>query len=237
MVDWMKQINAPSTTTADIFAGDIMNNIMQYYNDIDLAAGGDPAGVVSIATETRFASGKLVIWDLNKDHYVTLESPNFAENKTINLPSTMTTTDEIVLEDAGAQLTQKTIPTNLNVLNHSTTNAAGDILKGNGTSYQRLPRGTANQVLAVNSGGTDVAWSSFDSERVGKSTASGNGSATVFNISHGLGTNPTYAWINCSSLINTFTYATNSTNIVVTFTPTPPPSGTSNVIIYWRVVA
>jgi hypothetical protein len=40
------------------------------------------------------------------------------------------------------------------------TNAAGDLLKGNGTKYVRFPRGAAGQVLAVNSGGTDLEWSS-----------------------------------------------------------------------------
>jgi hypothetical protein len=303
MVNWLKQISVPATTTTDIFAGDVMNWIIQYHDDIDLAAG-DPNGIVSIATETRFTSSKFVMWDFNKDHFITITSPNYAENKTLNLPSTMATTDEIVLEDTGAQLTNKTIPVNLNALNHSTTNAAGDILKGNGTSLQILPRGSANQVLAVNAGGTDIAWAAaagdvllnanqtlttktinatnntitdtsialgdlfasngtkfvrrpkgtglqvlrtnsgatdiewatLDNERVGKSTASGNASTTVFNIAHGVGANPTYAFVNCSSLVNTFTYVTNSTNIVVTFT-TAPPTGTNNVIIYWRVVA
>ena len=31
-------------------------------------------------------------------------------------------------------------------------------MKGNGTAFARLARGTANQVLQVNSGGSDVAW-------------------------------------------------------------------------------
>ena len=48
--------------------------------------------------------------------------------------------------------------TDFNTLKDSTTNAAGDILKGNGTKYVRFARGTANQVLAVNSGGTDLQW-------------------------------------------------------------------------------
>ena len=47
--------------------------------------------------------------------------------------------------------------TDINTL-YANTNAAGDLLKSNGTKYVRLPRGTANQVLAVNSGGTDIAW-------------------------------------------------------------------------------
>ena len=162
MVNWLKQISIPATTTSDIFAGDVMNWIIQYHDDTDLAAG-DPNGIVSIATETRFTSSKLAMWDLNKDHVVTIASPNYAESKIINLPSTLATSDEFVFEDAGAQLTQKTIPVNLNVLNHSTTNAAGDILKGNGTSLQILPRGSNGQVLT--STGSDVAWAGSSRRR------------------------------------------------------------------------
>lgn len=157
MVNWLKQITLPAMTTSDIFAGDVMNWVVQYHDDIDLAAG-DPNGIASIATETRFTSGKLVMWDLNKDHVIDFLVPNYSEDKTINLPSTLGSTDELVFEDAGATLTTKTISIDLNIINHSTTNAAGDILKGNGSFLQRLPRGSANQVLAVNSGGTDIAW-------------------------------------------------------------------------------
>ena len=182
--------------------------------------------------------------------------------------------------------------TDINTL-YASTNAAGDILKSNGTKYVRLPRGTANQVLAVNSGGTDVAWvtggggsttldgltdvaitsaargdiiardatqyvnkakgtalqilrtnsaatdiewATLDNERVGKSQANGNASTTVFNIAHGVGSNPTYAFVNCSSQTIDFTYTTDATNIVVTFA-SAPASGTNNVVMYWRVVA
>ena len=35
---------------------------------------------------------------------------------------------------------------------------AGDLLKNNGTKFVRMPRGTANQVLRVNSAGTDLEY-------------------------------------------------------------------------------
>ena len=60
--------------------------------------------------------------------------------------------------DAVETVTNKTFSTNLNTLNHSTTNVAGDILKGNGTKFDRFAKGTANQYLKVNSGGTDLEW-------------------------------------------------------------------------------
>lgn len=132
-------------------------------------------------------------------------------------------------------LTNKTVNTTDNSIT-ATSQAVGDILANNGTKFIRKQRGTSLQILRTNSGATDIEWAALDNERVGKSVASGNNTTTIFNIAHGVGANPTYAFAQCSSLVNTFTYVTNSTNIVVTFT-TAPPSGTNNVIIYWRVVA
>ena len=51
--------------------------------------------------------------------------------------------------------TNKTINTTDNTLT-ATSQAAGDILKNNGTKFVRLARGSANQPLKVNSGGTDL---------------------------------------------------------------------------------
>lgn len=234
MVNWLKQIASPAATAPDLFAGDVMNWVIQYHDDIDLAAG-DPNGIASIATETRFTSSKLAMWDLNKDHVIDFLTPNYAEDKTISLPTTMPQNDHMVTEDATQQLTGKTISVDSNVLNFS-TNAAGDLLKGNGTFLARFPRGTSLQVLRTNSGATDVEWATLDNERLGKATASGNAINNSFSITHGLATNPTYTWVNCSSLTEDFTYTTDTTSITVTFA-TPPPTGSSNVIIYWRVVA
>lgn len=157
MVNWLKQISAPSVTTSDIFAGDVLNWLIQYHNDVDLGAG-DPAGVVHILTETVFNSGRLKWFDSNKSHTVTVGIPDYVENKVITLPSTLGPADEFVFEDAIATMINKTLSYNLNVLKHSTTNAAGDLLRGDGTQLVRLARGTANQILTVNGGGTDIAW-------------------------------------------------------------------------------
>src|SRR5690242_16164637 len=81
---------------------------------------------------------------------------------------------EHVTTALASTLTNKTIETDNNTLKHSTTNTAGDVLKNSGTKFDRLARGTALQVLQVNSGATDVAWASLQSERTGKSTANGD---------------------------------------------------------------
>jgi hypothetical protein len=73
----------------------------------------------------------------------------------------------INLEDVGVgtwsptgteTISNKTINVDQNTVKHSTTNTAGDLLKGSGTSFQRFTKGTANQVLAVNAAGTDLEW-------------------------------------------------------------------------------
>lgn len=59
---------------------------------------------------------------------------------------------------ASETVTNKTFQVDLNTLAHSTTNAIGDILKNNGTKYNRLAKGTALQLLRVNSAATDLEW-------------------------------------------------------------------------------
>ena len=134
-----------------------------------------------------------------------------------------------------ATLTNKTVNTTDNTIT-ATSQATGDILKNNGTKFVRMARGTGLQVLRTNSGATDLEFASLDSERAGKSTASGNGSTTVFTIAHGLGATPGYAFVDCSSHAIARTWTVDGTNITVTFA-SAPSSGTNNVIIYWRVVA
>ena len=62
---------------------------------------------------------------------------------------------EFVGTTDSATLTTKTINTTDNTLT-ATSQEAGDILKNNGTKFVRLARGSANQPLKVNSGGTDL---------------------------------------------------------------------------------
>jgi len=83
-----------------------------------------------------------------------------------------------------------------------------------------------------------AAWftTPYSTERRGKSTASGDGTTTTFNVPHGLGSDPHDAIIKCSSHSTAFTYTTTTTNIVVVFI-TAPGSGTNNVIFHWSVVA
>ena len=62
------------------------------------------------------------------------------------------------------------------------SDAAGDILYYNGTDYTRLAKGTAGQVLTMNSGATAPEWAA-DSTNVSNTAVGGMMSGTVGNIS------------------------------------------------------
>jgi hypothetical protein len=144
----------------------------------------------------------------------------------------------IMGHDTTDTMINKTYNTTDNTLT-ATSQATGDILANNGTKFVRKARGSGLQVLRTNSGATDIEWASLDSERTGKATANGNASTTVFNIAHGLGATPSYAFISVGQSGSAFIgtqYTVDGTNIVVTFA-SAPASGTGNVIIYWRVIA
>jgi hypothetical protein len=70
--------------------------------------------------------------------------------------------------------------------------------------------------------------------KFGRVAFNGNGSATAFNIAHGLGATPKRKWIEARSddarPVRTIT--ADGTNITVTFAA-PPGAGTNNVKIEW----
>ena len=181
--------------------------------------------------DQTFRSSRLILRNsTNSFSYIFVGGATGA-NRNITLPA-LGADDVMDTVAATATLTNKTMVAASNTIT-DTSAAVGDLFKHNGTRFVRMARGTSLQVLRTNSGATDLEFASLDNERIGKSTAA-NG-ATTYNIAHGLGATPTYAWAQCSSHTTTFTYTVTSTNIVVVFTST---TGTpSTVTIYWRVVA
>lgn len=77
-------------------------------------------------------------------------------NKTLTLPDL---TDTILSATSTATITNKTfdVAGTGNFLT-SSSQAAGDLLKNNGTSFVRFPRGSSLQVLRTNTAGTDLEW-------------------------------------------------------------------------------
>ena len=80
-------------------------------------------------------------------------------NRTITLPL-MTGNDTVALLALAQALTNKTIVLSSNTVN-DTSAATGDIIKHDGTSYERYAKGTSLQVLRVASGGGDLEWATI----------------------------------------------------------------------------
>ena len=80
-------------------------------------------------------------------------------NRNINWPL-LTADDTVTFNEFATTLKNKTFNIDENTIKHSTTNTQGDILIYDTTAgkFKRLARGTANQVLHVNSAGTDLEW-------------------------------------------------------------------------------
>lgn len=112
-----------------------------------------------------------------------LNTSAIAANINLTYPQ-LTTDDTFVFCDATQTLNNKTLvsPTisamNINVdsntLKHSTTNTVGDLLSYDGTRYNRLARGAANQLPIVNP--TATGWTWIDKASLG---AGGGGGGTV----------------------------------------------------------
>jgi hypothetical protein len=219
---------ATHTTTKITTASKSLLNTAIVYNDQTNTFG---------AFDQIFKSSRLLVRNPADTFSYTIAGGAIAAARTLTLP--LLTGNDIAVTEAFTQtVTNKTINTTDNTLT-ATTQATGDILKNNGTKFVRMARGTALQVLRTNSGATDLEFASLDSERIGKSTASGNGTTTVFNIAHGVGSNPTYAIVSVAASGSAnpgYSYTTDATNIVVTFSPAPT-TGTNNVVIYWIAVA
>jgi hypothetical protein len=216
---------------------------VQTFNDTDLALEnplGTFAATIKAGAQTSNVNFTFPV--TSSDTITTNTATETLTNKTLTSPvissitntgtlTLPTSTDTLVGRATTDTITNKTITAASNTIT-DTSAAQGDVLVHNGTKFVRLGKGSTNQVLQ--SGATTLSWATFNAENCGIATGTANGSTTVFNVAHSLGSIPSNAMIICSSHVNTFTYTTDSTNIIVTFT-TAPSSGT--VTFNWRCVA
>ena len=157
----LKILNSGGTAYYTIKAGTISSNQDLTLPNLSgagtlVAAGG--ANDWGEAAQT-FRSTYLVMRNpANSNSYIFTTSA-IAGNRVVTLPL-LTGDDEFLMKSFAQTPTNKTLHIDTNTFKHSTTNAQGDILKYDSVSakYIRLARGTADQVLAVNSGGTDIEW-------------------------------------------------------------------------------
>lgn len=108
------------------------------------------------------------------------------------------TTYEIVTVDHSQTLTNKSINASSNTIT-DTSAAQGDLLYFNGTKYVRFAKGSANQQIRVNSGGTDIEWFTASSGATTKAvTVSGTQDSAnkVFTLSSAVSSNSELIYLN-----------------------------------------
>jgi len=184
-----KRINGAGQAQGDLLLGSASNTMER------LALGGSGTVLASNGTTATWASSVALdhgglngLGDDDHTQYALLSGRSGGQS----LVGSTLTTENLTLRANAADLTTGTVNVTTTVESTGTTSgsvtldgglgvakringagqAAGDLLTGNGTSVVRLARGTANQVLAVNGGGTDIAWTTL-------STAGSRVEATV----------------------------------------------------------
>lgn len=112
MVSWKDKISDPQATTSFLFGGATVNSILDYFSAVDLTSGGTlTTEVGDIATPTIYANNTLQLWDSNKSHKVTFQTPDYNVNHILTFPSeaALGTSDEVVTAAAVQVITGKTI--------------------------------------------------------------------------------------------------------------------------------
>ena len=108
-------------------------------------------------------------------------------------------------------------------------------LNASTTAHGLLPKLSNVSTQYLNGVGS---WAALTpAENTGTATGTANGSTTVFNIAHSIGSTPYSAFVIPSSVIGStinYSYTYDATNIVVTFA-SAPSSGT--ITFQWRAVA
>ena len=212
---WPKKIGA-NLTTAEMFGGDYLNRVSDYFSNVDVAAV-DPTFQPKIATITRFKTQMLRVRNPADNNEFTFESPAITEGHTISLPLLPSSkiSDEMVTRTFIQSLEGKVFDTILNSVTESAA-AQGALLKftTTGSKFRAFSRGAANDVLLTNPTNTDLIWG-----KVGDSMISAHTTTKISTTS--------------KSLLNSqIMYKDEDTNVGAHYfdvaqmaTPASPPSG------------
>lgn len=115
---FLTKINAPGTTTLTKFAGDTMNRLADWSNNIDVASG-DVSKRPIINTQTIFQQSKLALYDSDDSNVFQFSTAaNLVADKTINIPTFAASSDDMVLATAVQTLTGKIIDANSNTISN-----------------------------------------------------------------------------------------------------------------------
>jgi hypothetical protein len=96
--------------------------------------------------------------------YYNINPGTIAADRNFVLPN-MTSNDVAMVTAHAQTVTSKTMVLASNTIT-DTSAATGDTVRYNGTRFVRLAMGTANQVLATNSGATDIAYTTLNKDHI-----------------------------------------------------------------------
>jgi len=119
----------------------------------------DQANTFGNFGQTFLSSTLLIRNPANSFSYIFTASA-IAADRALTLPL-LTAPDTLAVLDFAQTFTNKTMTLDANTIG-ATSGALGDLIKHNGTKYVRFPKGTANQLLRVNAGGTDSEFSGLN---------------------------------------------------------------------------
>ena len=195
----------------------------------------------------RITTGAGVIEELTGSQITPLLDAGTTTTKgTVELATSGENAANVVVQGNDSRLSDARSPTT-----HATTHKSGqgDVIKldefgattdittlnASTTAHGLLPKLSNVSTQYLNGVGS---WAALTpAENTGTATGTANGSTTVFNIAHSLGSTPYSAFVQVSSVVAStvfYSFTYDSTNIVVTFA-SAPSSGT--ITFQWRAVA
>ena len=175
-------------TTSDLAVGEICMNVadQKVYtrksdNSIVIVASHGLTDLDGSVTTAKLADGAVTTIKLAAD---AVDGTKLADNACNSEHYTDDSIDDIHISGMAASKLTGTITPSDNTVTGAKialgSDAAGDVMYYNGTNYVRLAKGTAGQVLTVNSGATAPEWAA-DSTNVTGTSIGGDLSGTVGN--------------------------------------------------------
>ena len=175
-------------TTSDLAVGEICMNIadQKVYtrksdNSIVIVASHGLTDLDGSVTTAKLADGAVTTIKLAAD---AVDGTKLADNACNSEHYTDDSIDDIHISGMAASKLTGTITPSDNTVTGAKialgSDAAGDVMYYNGTNYVRLAKGTATQVLTMNSGATAPEWAA-DSTNVTGTSVGGDLSGTVGN--------------------------------------------------------
>ena len=175
-------------TTSDLAVGEICMNVadQKVYtrksdNSIVIVASHGLTDLDGSVTTAKLADGAVTTIKLAAD---AVDGTKLADNACNSEHYTDDSVDDIHISGMAASKLTGTITPSDNTVTGAKialgSDAAGDVMYYNGTNYIRLAKGTATQVLTMNSGATAPEWAA-DSTNVTGTSVGGDLSGTVGN--------------------------------------------------------